>query len=171
MFINTMTVPVGMSKEIFDLDPALYGRVQLEERGAVGHCWRWQGGHNEDGYGRFRKQSTHRRSYELANGPIPQGLNILHRCHCRDCINPAHLYAGTQADNARDRVEAGRMPPIVRKLTIDDARAILANREKGYKALAIQYDVMPHHTRSILNGNKWKRAQREQDQSQYKMGF
>lgn len=60
-------------------------------------CWLWTAGVNEAGYGRFHTGGTpkvmyaHRYSYQLANGPIPEGMEINHVCRTRACVNPAHL--------------------------------------------------------------------------------
>ena len=68
-----------------------------------------------DGYGRFCIGSeqhahvrAHRFSWELANGPIPDGLNALHSCDNRPCVNPEHLFLGTHGDNVKDKVAKGR---------------------------------------------------------------
>lgn len=75
-------------------------------------CWIWTAGTNSDGYGSMklgqRKQSSHRISYELANGPIPAGMDVLHHCDNRRCVNPEHLFLGTNLDNVRDRESKGR---------------------------------------------------------------
>lgn len=75
-------------------------------------CWLWVGALFAGGYGCVfiggRVRSTHRVAWELVNGPIPAGLMILHRCDVRRCINPAHLFSGTAADNAHDRDAKGR---------------------------------------------------------------
>lgn len=77
-------------------------------------CWLWRGartrsGHGLIGAGDYRGNiGTHRASWELENGPIPQGLWVLHRCDIPNCVNPAHLYLGTRADNARDVRERGK---------------------------------------------------------------
>jgi hypothetical protein len=76
-------------------------------------CWIWMGSKNSKGYGVRRKPgggviTMHRYSFELANGPIGMGLNILHSCDNPSCVNPAHLRAGSQADNVADMVSRGR---------------------------------------------------------------
>ena len=68
-------------------------------------CWLWTGPVNRDGYG-YHSGLAHRLAYRLEHGPIPSGLMVCHRCNVRLCVNPAHLYAGTALDNARDTVAA-----------------------------------------------------------------
>lgn len=64
------------------------------------------------GYGVLRiagkNKRTHRLAYELSFGPIPSGLNVLHKCDNPACINPKHLFIGTQADNIKDMLNKGR---------------------------------------------------------------
>lgn len=68
-------------------------------------CWLWTDATSWNGYGRFytgsRVMSAHRLSYELAVGPIPDGLQIDHLCRVRACVNPAHLEPVTLAENIR----------------------------------------------------------------------
>ena len=61
-------------------------------------CWIWQAG-TTDGYGRFNKKYSHRISYELYNGKIPEGLELDHLCRNRLCVNPNHLEAVTHRVN------------------------------------------------------------------------
>lgn len=78
-------------------------------------CWLWSGSLAAAGYGRFtiryEVHLAHRYSWELHNGPIPDGLWVLHDCPDGDnpaCVNPSHLWLGTAADNTADMVRKGR---------------------------------------------------------------
>jgi len=77
-----------------------------------GDCWLWTGGAS-DGYGKIqedtpsrRKAFAHRVAYELANGPIPDGLVIDHMCHVTLCVNPSHLRAVASKQNSEHKVGA-----------------------------------------------------------------
>lgn len=76
-------------------------------------CWTWTSTRNHRGYGLFRvatdKQvSAHRYSYQLVNGPIVDGSFVCHTCDNPPCVNPAHLWSGSQSDNMQDRNRKGR---------------------------------------------------------------
>lgn len=75
-------------------------------------CWHWCGPTNAFGYGRITYQGklsvAHRLSWVAFNGPIPDGLSVLHRCDNPSCINPEHLFLGTYSDNLRDAWAKGR---------------------------------------------------------------
>ena len=79
---------------------------------SVEGCWIWQGPTETLGYGAFRSEGrvhkAHRISYERFVGPIPDGLLLRHTCDVRNCIQPAHLIPGTDAENNRDMMERGR---------------------------------------------------------------
>src|ERR1043165_7742132 len=92
--------------------PVVYDRL--------GPCWVWNGARARRlsgtlTYGVIRHADharrgvyAHRASYELAFGPIPEGLDVLHRCDNPPCVNPSHLFLGTQRNNIDDMVEKGR---------------------------------------------------------------
>ena len=76
-------------------------------------CWEWKRATNNIGYGMFRikqglMRTAHRVSYELFNGPIPNGMVVCHTCDNPKCVNPDHLWAGTMLDNIRDMDSKGR---------------------------------------------------------------
>lgn len=78
-------------------------------------CWLWAASVASFGYGVFwvegRQHLAHRLSWSLVNGPIPDGLCVLHRCDTPACVNPGHLFLGSADDNAKDRKRKGRNGP------------------------------------------------------------
>lgn len=77
-------------------------------------CWLWGGQTYPNGYGAIKCFGSmvlaHRLSYELHKGPIPSGMEILHSCDVKRCINPKHLRAGTHAENMAEAAARGRIP-------------------------------------------------------------
>lgn len=76
-------------------------------------CWLWTAGKSGNGYGAFKLKDgsqvpAHRMAWELARGPIPDGLYVLHRCDNRQCVRPEHLFLGSARDNALDMMAKGR---------------------------------------------------------------
>lgn len=143
-------------------------------------CWLWTGYRNRTGYGTIGPGGQHRSdvlatnvSWELHNGPIPDGLNVLHNCPGGDnpaCVNPAHLWLGTHADNMADMVAKGRASHVVRVRGSSHPRALLTEeqvreirrRYKGHnnppqRVLAAEFGVDQTTISSVLHG-RWKHA-------------
>jgi hypothetical protein len=75
-------------------------------------CLEWMARRNHKGYGQFRisgkTQQSHRVAWEFANGPVPDGMRVLHRCDNPPCVDEEHFFLGTDADNYSDMVNKGR---------------------------------------------------------------
>jgi hypothetical protein len=87
----------------------------------VAGCWEWQGARHSFGYGQFRVGNgtkrgrmifAHRFAYEGAWGPIEDGLEVMHTCDNPRCVRPAHLRAGTHAENMQDMIAKGRRKSV-----------------------------------------------------------
>lgn len=125
-------------------------------------CWLWIGALCGRGYGtikdehRVMRRAT-RVSWELHYGPIPDGLCILHKCDNPVCVNPEHLFPGTNADNTRDMFAKGRthdMRGRNAKLTPSQVLAIKNDGRAGTE-IAAQYGVSAATISNIRLGKRW----------------
>lgn len=130
-------------------------------------CWLWDGRLTDRGYGASgRRGKAHRRAWEIFRGPIPSGQCVCHACDVRPCVNPAHLFLGTHADNNRDAARKGRtVNPRGElhgrsKLTAEQVAAIRSEyrpgvRGLGFKALGGRYGVSHTTVERIVAGRLW----------------
>lgn len=113
---------------------------------------------------RGKHAMIHRLMYELYNGPILNGLFVLHKCDNPSCCNPDHLFLGDHIDNAKDMMKKGRGNPprgekcVFAKLTNKEVEEIRFLRQKGvnYKVIAKQYNISDTHVHRIARKDNWK---------------
>ena len=155
---------VKRSVRAFSLDKFM-SKVQPEPNSG---CWLWDGFVDAKGYGTFcndaKKTGAHRASWQIFRGPIPTGLSILHACDMPQCVNPDHLFLGTQADNLRDAREKGRLTgrkgslhPLALLNEADVVR--IRNDTRLAKLIAADYGVSIGAIRSILKRRNWAHVQ------------
>jgi hypothetical protein len=141
----------------------LLSKIKVDK---VAECWEWQAQRSRDGYGKLqlrgKKHLAHRLSFEVHCGPIPDGINVCHRCDNPCCINPSHLFLGTQADNIADKFAKGRgvTPRLFgadhsqAKLTEADVLAIRAS-SASQSQMAKAFGVSKSTIGSIRTGKTW----------------
>lgn len=136
-------------------------------------CWIWQGGVDQDGYGKVKRFGktirAHRLFYEHHTGPVPDGLWVLHRCDTPLCVNPDHLWVGTQLENEQDKDAKGRRPIPTNAVYIEHAGRCMHlsdwERNLGVPAGSLKARLLrgwnPHEalTRSFDRGESQKKSQ------------
>lgn len=130
-------------------------------------CWLWTGLKSHNGYGQlmckirdgyFRPVRAHRIAWEAVNGPIPEGMYVLHSCDTPACCNPKHLFLGTAKDNIHDAVRKGRHPHHeshgMHRLTKDDVDVIRALCCIGVRRRLVA--ALYGTSRTYVNDIHWK---------------
>lgn len=139
--------------------------------GASG-CWIWTGALDGGGYGLVNSRCdsrAHRWAWRLFNGAIPAGVKVLHRCDVRCCVNPEHLFLGTQADNVADMVSKGRAryhtghfgeAHPLSKLTWPKVREIrcLARDGMAQAEIARRFGMSPMAISRIVRNISWRES-------------
>lgn len=128
-------------------------------------CWTWRKYKNPDGYGSVWWQGkmvgAHRLSYETFVGPIPSGMLVCHHCDNPSCVNPDHLFLGTNADNAADRDAKGRTARGSKnrhaKLGEDDVREIRRLVSEGWTCANVGalFNISKQQVSKIATGKRW----------------
>ena len=126
-------------------------------------CWLWSGARSKSGYGNFNAGGifvgSHVWSYALANGQVPDGLQVNHKCGIRNCVNPNHLYAGTQKENIGDQLREGthlrgdnHPNSKVSQFDVDNIR----KDARSYRVIAEAYGISPTSVCYIKKRVNWR---------------
>ena len=133
-------------------------------------CWDWQAGLRTQGYGSLyfscKYTMSHIVSWTITKGEVPKGLCVLHKCDNKKCVNPAHLFLGTRADNRRDMCKKGRdryshkigeLNPrsIFTEANVIDIRSRYKRGVKTQRMLSIEYKVNRGTIKDLLRGRTW----------------
>lgn len=151
------------------------GKLRAQLDGAIrteSGCWMWRGA-APGKYGSINRDGktiqAHRAIYELMFGPIPDGLHVCHRCDRPGCVNPDHLFLGTNLDNVRDSHQKGRHRAVkqhwgegnpnckLSEADVDEVRRLHTNGF-NYERIAEQFGCGPTHVSRIIRGIKRARG-------------
>jgi DNA-binding XRE family transcriptional regulator len=143
-------------------------------------CWLWIGRKSPKGYGELsykqHRQRAHRVAWQMANGPIPDGMIIRHSCDNPPCVRLGHLLIGTIADNNRDKAERGRIKGAQcpwAKLTMAQATAIRGEYSNGHitqTELGNKFGVSQDTISRIVNGLRYSNESSASDVSTHSSG-
>lgn len=133
-------------------------------------CWLWTASTVKFGYGQFGvsktiHKNTHRLSWEIHHGPIPVGMSVCHSCDVPACVNPDHLFLGTQRDNVLDCIAKGRSNrrglagpanPAVKNASVNPKQVVaLFNTGLGVREIAPIVGVSKSTVSNIIRGQHW----------------
>ena len=152
---NEELVPIAKKiRHKGNLEERFHQKYTIDEKTG---CWLWNAGKQSDSYGTIQngRQNllAHRVSYEIHYGDIPNGLCVCHTCDVRSCVNPDHLFLGTDQDNADDKMAKGRHRLCsIQELSFLDIADIRTNMELKKIELARKYDVSLDMVNAIRKG-------------------
>lgn len=128
-------------------------------------CWIWKGALDEYGYGKYKVEGktkkAHRVAYEIFLEKIPPGKIVCHMCDNPQCVNPHHLWTGTQKDNMQDRSKKGRAPSHTgrpRRLNKEKVLLIreLYNEGNSQRAIGRMIKHPTHLIHCVVNKKTWR---------------
>lgn len=143
-------------KEVGDSVKYFWDRVQKTDS-----CWFWKLTPYATGYGmcqiKGRRIGAHVLSWEIHNGPVPSGMNVCHNCPGGDnpgCINPAHLFLGTDRDNHLDAFKKGRRGKL-KPFQVQEIRNAMPLSFAQKLEFSARFRVSLDSVRNVVNGRTW----------------
>lgn len=125
-----------------------------------GDCWMWTGYKNTKGYGYIgigsKTQRAHRVAWELEKGPIPEGIEVCHRCDNPSCVRVSHLFLGAPVDNTADMWSKGRGAARLTEAQVIEIRQRYAQGNVTYIMLASDYGVHWSTIAYAVTRKTWK---------------
>lgn len=133
----------------------------------MSECIKWHGSYFPSGYGqkwfRRRNQLAHRVAWTTERGEIPEGMNVLHKCDNRWCVNTNHLFLGSLSDNAKDREAKGRGRDSRGSKNgshkITEQTAVRIKKLSGVisgRSIAMALGISVQEVCNIMNKNRWR---------------
>ena len=123
------------------------------------------GGYPLSCLGAGKYTATSRAVWEECFGPIPKGLFVLHKCDNPKCVNPEHLFLGTQKDNMEDKTRKGRQARGTRHgmAKLGESQVLAIRKSRGSAtAIAVQFGVSATHVGRIRSGRSWATEEGEE---------
>lgn len=141
-----------MSRTLKEVAEKIVSRCKYDP---VKGCWLWQGAKSSWGYGLIRFQGrttgTHRIMYEYFFGPLGT-LDACHKCDVKNCVNPFHIFVGTDKDNFADAYKKGLRKRMFSFEQVDQIKAM--SKTKTQSELAKMFGVCQPYISRLLN-NKY----------------
>lgn len=142
--------------------------AKVDRRGP-NECWLWTASKDRHGYGTLqldgKPRKAHRLSWILSNGPVPEGLCVCHSCDVRLCVNPSHLWAGSNKANTDDMIAKGRHGTVRgeaapwSKLTESAIIDIRNHNGESQRSKATRHGISQTMVSKIQRRDSWKHVE------------